>query len=78
VGHCDLVSCRCVTLTELSGAEAAAYAAEHLQETTVDSGNWTRSLVCPETGERFLMDYPESGAHGGGPPRLRPLGAHGE
>jgi hypothetical protein len=60
---------------ELKGAEAKRYADSRLRKVRVDPGNWTIEYEDPETGERWLMDYPDSGAQGGGSPRLRKLTA---
>lgn len=67
------MKCRCETLTQLQGAEAISYAKEHLQEVRIDPVAWQTEYVCPDTGKRWLLDYPHSEAHGGGPPRLRSL-----
>jgi hypothetical protein len=65
------VNCRCGSVTELEGARALAYADKHLREVKVDAATWEVEYVCPTSGQRWLMDYPQSGAHGGGSPRLR-------
>jgi len=65
------MQCRCNEISELDGAAAVMYADEHLQEVKVDSTNWIVEFVCPETGKRWIMDYPYAAAHGGGPPRVR-------
>ncbi len=65
--------CACATLTILTGNEADLYANEHLQKVEVDAVNWTKRFKCPDTGESWLMDYPESHLQGGGSPRLRRL-----
>lgn len=40
------MECRCDTVDELYGAEAEAYAAEHLRSAAGE-------LVCPDTGARW-------------------------
>ena len=65
------MECRCNDISELNGAEAITYASEHLQQVKVDLTNWIEEYVCPKTGKRWIMDYPQGEAHGGGPPRLR-------
>ena len=55
--------------TELHG-QAAIEKAEGLKEISVDNVNWTVLLVDDATDEEWIMDYPESEYHGGGPPRL--------
>lgn len=59
---------------ELTGAEAKEFADSRLRRLHVDPENWTIEYEDPVTGARWLMDYPDSGAHGGGPPRLRKIG----
>ena len=66
------MKCKCVSITELNGAAAKQYADEHLTELKTDAVNWTVEYVCPETRRTFLLDYPQSELHGGGPPRLTP------
>lgn len=56
---------------ELVGAQARTFADTHLQKVKVDPVTWEIEYVDPDTGERWLMDYPQSESHGGGPPRLR-------
>jgi hypothetical protein len=67
------MKCRCETLTQLEGMEAYSYAEEHLCKVQVLSGGWEIEYVCPDTGKRWLLDYPHGEYHGGGPPRLRSL-----
>lgn len=45
-GHESRMECRCTHVDELAGAEAEAYAAEHLRSDGAD-------LVCPDTGARW-------------------------
>ena len=35
--------------------------------------NWSIPYLHRETGERFVMSYPDAEHHGGGTPRLRPV-----
>ncbi|NLX06645.1 MAG: hypothetical protein GXY33_16025 [Phycisphaerae bacterium] len=56
---------------ELNGAEAQEFARLHLNLIRVDVESWITEYVCPETGGRWIEDYPHSEMHGGGPPRLR-------
>ena len=63
--------CRCAQLGELLGGEAVEYSSGHLTRTGVADGAWTTFLRCHQTGITFIMDYPRSELHGGGPPRLR-------
>lgn len=67
------MNCRCNKITELEGADAKLYARRHLKKIRVDSELWTIEYECPDTGTRWVMDFPHSEYHGGGPPRLRKL-----
>jgi hypothetical protein len=65
--------CRCVSIDSLEGEEAEKYSREHLVKVRTDANTWETFYVCPETGKRWIKDYPRSELHGGGPPRLRAL-----
>ncbi|GLI28281.1 hypothetical protein ARHIZOSPH14_25230 [Agromyces rhizosphaerae] len=67
------MKCACATLYRLDDAEARHYATEHLQRLAVDNETWSVTYECPGTGRKWLLDYPHSEYHGGGPPRLRQL-----
>lgn len=67
------MKCSCDGIQQLEGNEAEAYANEHLRQVSVDNKTWEVVFECPETGKQWLMDYPESEQHGGGPSRLRAL-----
>ena len=56
---------------EMQGKEAIEYADRHLRKVRTDPQTWTVEYEDPATGERWIMDYPDSGYHGGGSPRLR-------
>lgn len=56
---------------ELNGKEAYDFAETHLRK--VNSKDWEIEFEDPRTGELWLMDFPQSEYHGGGPPRLRKL-----
>ena len=43
---------------ELHGAAAQEFAREHLIEINVDTENWIIEYVCPETGQKWMMDFP--------------------
>jgi hypothetical protein len=70
--------CACTTLTQLRGNAGDDYAREHLEELKVDLVEWTISYRCPETGRRWLRDFPHPELQAGGPPRLRQLDADGK
>lgn len=53
------------------GAEAVRYADAHLRKVRVNQDTWEVEYVDDDTGEEWIMDYPESELHGGGSPRLR-------
>lgn len=57
--------------SEYIGNEARAYADDHLEQVDVDPVTWTVEYRDRRNGSRWLMDYPQSELHGGGPPRLR-------
>jgi len=67
------MKCRCNELFELVGAEAEEYAHKHLIKIRSNGVLWKIEYQCPETGMRWVMDFPYGEAHGGGPPRLRRL-----
>ncbi len=71
------MKCACTTLHRLDDAEAREYATEHLQQVSVDYETWSVTYECPLTGRRWLLEYPHSEYHGGGPPRLRQLDSEG-
>jgi hypothetical protein len=67
------MNCKCPELTELEGNEALDYAEQHLMEIFVNGKTWETEYKCPDTGVRWLLDYPHGEYHGGGSPRLRKL-----
>ena len=56
---------------QLEGQEALEYAERYLSKLRVTSGGWEIEYEDPRTGEHWVLDYPNSGYHGGGLPRLR-------
>jgi hypothetical protein len=56
---------------ELSGAAAVEYA-KRLRKVSVNAQTWEVEYIDDATGQRWVMDYPQSELQGGGPPRLRP------
>ena len=72
------MNCRCDKIKELDGVEAEIYAQNHLRKIRVDGELWQIEYECPDTGARWLMDFPHSEYHGGGPPRLRKLTSSSE
>lgn len=65
--------CRCKELDTLWDQEAKIYADMHLKKVEVRAHGWEIIYECPDSGERWLEDYPYSEAQGGGPMRLRRL-----
>jgi hypothetical protein len=64
-------------LRELCDDEAKAYADRHLEKLEDRESGWEVVYRCPETGRRWIEDYPPGGEHGGGPMRLRRLDVEG-
>lgn len=56
---------------DLHGMKAIDYASEHLRELRVDAVAWEIEYIDDSTLEIWVMDFPQSELHGGGPPRLR-------
>jgi hypothetical protein len=65
------VECRCNTVTELYGGEAEDYAAEHLVEDETRPEAFEQAFSCPDTGRRWLLDYPDRTEEDPGQARLR-------
>lgn len=59
--------------SEIYGAAAARYARDRLKKVYVNQDTWEIEYIDEVTGEKWIMDYPEGGLHGGGSPRLRRL-----
>ncbi len=55
--------------SELHGNKAVRFAAQRLKE--LKSENWQTEYVDESTGDRWVVDHPNSGHPGGGSPRLR-------
>ena len=62
------------TAKALRGAEGFGIC-ERLRKVGVDAERWEIEYIDDGTGDRWLLDYPESEQHGGGSPRLRKLPA---
>jgi len=58
------------TGNELHGEAAVTFAETRLRKVGSDPSAWKVFYVDDLTGEHWVMDYPESGQHGGGSPRL--------
>lgn len=59
----------------LEGRAAEEFRDIHLVPTGEPDEHWRVPYVDRETGERYLMEYPDADYHGGGVPRLRRVGA---
>lgn len=57
---------------ELRGAEAIRYAESHLRKLRSNPDTWEVEYIDDSSGQFWVLDYPDSGQHGGGSPRLRP------
>ncbi len=57
---------------EYRGASAETKASG-MRKVGQDDSGWETYYQDDRTGEQWVMDYPDSGQHGGGPARLRPL-----
>jgi hypothetical protein len=58
-------------MNESYGTEAERYAAEHLVPGAADSEALTEEYTCPDTGRRFVLDWPEHTQREPGSARLR-------
>ena len=65
------MACRCDTVAELYGSEAEEYAAEHLRSTGTRTDAMEEDFTCPDTGRRWLLDYPDRTERDPGQARLR-------
>ena len=65
------VECRCDRTRELYGDEAERYVAEHLRSTGSRTEVLEEDYTCPDTGMRWLLDFPERTERESGQARLR-------
>ena len=65
------MECRCDTVGELYGNEAEAYASEHLRRDETNTAAFEERFSCPDTGKRWLLDYPDRTEREPGQARLR-------
>lgn len=65
------MECRCNDATEFYGEEAERYAGEHLVREETSSERFEERFSCPDTGVRWLLDYPERTERDPGQARLR-------
>ncbi len=65
------MECRCNGVTELYGSEAEEYAAQHLRPDGTRAERLEEDFLCPDTGRRWLLDYPDRTDADPGQARLR-------
>lgn len=65
------MECRCGTVDVLHGPEAEAYAGDHLRRDETHTAQFEERFTCPDTGRRWVLDYPERTNGDPGPARLR-------
>ena len=58
-------------MTELYGREAEEYAGGHLMRDETRTERMEEFYACPDTGRRWLLDYPERTEREPGQARLR-------
>jgi hypothetical protein len=65
------MECRCNDVMELHGQDAEDYAAGHLVRDETRDEALEERYSCPDTGKRWLLDWPEASAEEPGQGRLR-------
>ena len=68
------MACRCNDVDELYGPEAEGYAREHLVGDEVSTDRFEERLSCPDTGRRWILEWPERTEREPGQARLRLAG----
>jgi hypothetical protein len=63
-------TCTCISVARLHGNEAEAYARTHLTKVSVDAMKFTKTYLCPRTGLKWLVSFPQSHLQANGPPIL--------
>ena len=63
--------CLCGLAKEMWDEGAKGYADRHLEETGRQADGWEILYAWSATGAEWVMDFPLSEEHGGGPARLR-------
>ena len=58
-------------MNEAFGGEAETYAAEHLVRGDADTDALEEQYSCPDTGRRFVLEWPERTQSDPGQARLR-------
>lgn len=65
------MACGCETANELYGSDAERYVSEHLQRDPAGGSALEERYVCPDTGKRWLLDFPDRTETETGQARLR-------
>jgi hypothetical protein len=64
------VECRCNDTMEFNGQEAEDYASGHLARDETRTDALQELYSCPDTGKRWLLEWPSSTERDTGPARL--------
>ena len=65
------MSCRCDVVAELYGRDAEEYIDGHLRRDETRTEQLEEQFACPDTGRRWLLDYPDRTERELGQARLR-------
>ena len=65
------MACRCEHANELYGSDAELYVSEHLQREAEGGSALEERYVCPDTGKRWVFDFPDRTETDPGQARLR-------
>ena len=64
------MDCRCNEAMELNGREAEEYASQHLVRDETRTEQLQELYSCPDTGKRWLLEWPQATDREPGPARL--------
>ncbi len=67
----SVVACRCPSIAELDGEEAEEYVTGHLRRDERRTERFEELYACPDTGRRWVLDYPDRTESDSGQARLR-------
>ena len=66
------MACNCEAANELYGSDAESYVRDHLRRLDERGpGELEERYVCPDTGKRWLLDFPDRTEREPGQARLR-------
>jgi hypothetical protein len=65
------VECRCNDAMEFNGQEAEDYASGHLVRDETRTEQLQELYSCPDTGKRWILEWPDATEREPGPARLR-------